>query len=692
MKFRKIHRSSTYLIGFKIIQKITVILLLAGTLPFLTCDKNQTKNSQTQQQLSRDSRMKWWREARFGMFIHWGLYSVPAGFWNGERYGGNAEWIMNKAQIPIKDYEKLAKQFNPTKYDPDEWVQLAKEAGMKYLIITSKHHDGFCLWDSKETEYDVIDATPYQDDLLKKLADACKRHGMTLGFYHSILDWHHPDYLPRRPWDTRSIENADFNRYIDYMKVQLTELLNNYPEIAVIWFDGGWEHGAEEYRAQEIVDYLHSIKPDLIINDRFALPMDFATPEQRIPKDQIPNRDWETCMTMNGTWGFHKDDHNWKTSKDLIRKLIDIASKGGNFLLNVGPTAEGIIPKESVHTLKEIGRWMKINGASIYGTKTSPFLATPWGRSTIKSQYQFKNILYLHVFDWPTDGFLKVPGLGSRPIKIYVLNQPEDSLFYHREKGQVVVDMSSVSPDKIATVIVMEFRHEVVTYHPPSFRVPSNIFINTLEVELTTPSTQLDIHFTLDGSNPTEKSERYFEPIKLARNVTVKARSFYNGNPVSDIVEDTFQKVVPNPAIKIDEVGTGIFYEYYEGNWDQIPDFDELSPVETGICEEINLEKRNKQENFGFRFSGYFDVEEDEVYKSALISDDGSNLFIDDELVIDNDGLHSSLEKFGEIALAKGMHKIKVNYFNKLGGKKLELKMGEIRKELELIPLANLFH
>ena len=232
----------------KFIQKIFIFLLIISSIPTFFFTKNSEMNFQTQ--LDQNARMEWWREARFGMFIHWGVYSVPAGFWNGKRVNGYAEWIMNKAQIPIEDYEKLAGQFNPIKYNPDEWVRLAKEAGMKYIIITSKHHDGFCLWDSKETKYDVIDASPYQKDLLKQLADACKRHDMKLGFYHSILDWHHPDYLPRRLWDKRSIETTDFNRYIDYMKAQLTELLTNYPDISVIWFDGGWEHGAEEYRAQ----------------------------------------------------------------------------------------------------------------------------------------------------------------------------------------------------------------------------------------------------------------------------------------------------------------------------------------------------------------------------------------------------------------------------------------------------------
>ncbi|MFH1999395.1 MAG: alpha-L-fucosidase, partial [Planctomycetota bacterium] len=326
-----------------------------------------------------DPRLDWWREARFGMFIHWGLYAIPAGEWNGET--NHAEWIRTTARIPIEEYDQFVDQFNPVQFDADEWVRIAREAGMKYIVITSKHHDGFCLFDSKYTDYDVM-STPFKRDIMKELADACHRQGMPICWYHSIMDWHHPDYLPRREWETRSAEGADFDRYVTYMKNQLGELVGRYGKIGVLWFDGEWEGTWEHEHGAALYDYVRGLQPDIIINNRVDKGRegmegmnksgkyrgDFGTPEQQIPATGLPGVDWETCMTLNGHWGYNKNDHDWKSAKDLIRKLADIASKGGNFLLNVGPTAEGLIPQPSVEPLQAMGAWMKQNGEAIYGT------------------------------------------------------------------------------------------------------------------------------------------------------------------------------------------------------------------------------------------------------------------------------------------------------------------------------------
>jgi len=410
----------------------------------------------------RDARMKWWREARFGMFIHWGLYAIPAGEWNGQKVGGAGEWIMYSGQIQPDEYEKLAPQFNPVKFNARQWVRIAKAAGMKYIVITSKHHDGFCLWDSAETDYDVIDATPFGRDILKELADECHRQGLKMCFYHSILDWHHPDYLPRgegspRPWDKRPTEGADLNRYIDHMKAQLRELLTKYGEIGVIWFDGGWEHSPEELRSEEVVSMMREAHPSLIINNRIQIPQDFDTPEQQIPATGIPGRDWETCMTMNDTWGYRKDDRNWKSTEDLIRKLADIASKGGNFLLNVGPTSEGLIPAASVERLAQMGAWLQKNGESVYDTTASPFKALPWGRCT-----QRPGKLYLHVFEWP-NGLLQVPGLKTPVKKAYLLaDRKRTPLAVTPYPDFVGITLPVQAPDPVDTVVVLEVDGEVV--------------------------------------------------------------------------------------------------------------------------------------------------------------------------------------------------------------------------------------
>ncbi|MDR8392717.1 alpha-L-fucosidase [Aliifodinibius sp. S!AR15-10] len=332
-----------------------------------------------------DQRMEWWRDATFGMFIHWGPYAVPAGVYNGKNIEGIGEWIMDRAEIPVEEYEQYARQFNPVKYDAEEWVKTAKDAGMKYIIITSKHHDGFGLWDSEVSDYDAVDFAAIQKDLLAELKKACEKHDMKLGFYYSIMDWHHPNaQAPHYPdYNTDEKENPNFDQYVEnYLKPQVRELVNKF-DPAVLWFDGEWipewthDHGVEMYTM------LRQMKPDLIINNRVDVGRqgmqgmnkeggqfvgDFGTPEQEI-LESTSDFDWEACMTMNDTWGYKKNDDNWKSAETLIHNLVDVAAKGGNYLLNVGPTAEGLIPQASVERLAAMGDWMAVNGEAIYETE-----------------------------------------------------------------------------------------------------------------------------------------------------------------------------------------------------------------------------------------------------------------------------------------------------------------------------------
>jgi len=400
-----------------------------------------------------EARTKWWREAKFGMFIHWGIYAVPADCTTRDGRKSIAEWYLSNKQMQVKDYEKFAAQFNPVKFNARKWVATAKQAGMKYIVITSKHHDGFCMFDSKLTDYCITKATPFKRDPMKELAAECRRQGLKLCFYHSIMDWHHPDYLPRRPWEqnVRPAAGADLNRYIDYMKGQLRELLTNYGPIGVLWFDGGWEHNATELRSQEVNSMIRSLQPSIIINDRNHLPEDHSTPEQTIPAGALPGgRLWETCMTINDTWGYAKNDTNWKPAEDLIRKLCDIASKGGNFLLNVGPTAEGEFPPEIMERLAAIGRWMKVNSESIYGTTQSPFRKLSFdGRCTVKG-----NNLYLHVFRWPEEG-LTLRGLETPVVEARALNTRQRLTVTRSsdESGPVLSISKPKALDPAATVV-----------------------------------------------------------------------------------------------------------------------------------------------------------------------------------------------------------------------------------------------
>ena len=360
--------------------RLLFTLLCLVSLGFAQAQKDYLNESVQQ----KSERMEWWRDATFGMFIHWGPYAVPAGEYKGKDVNGVAEWIMHTGNIPINEYETYVKQFNPTQFNAKEWVRIAKDAGMKYIVITSKHHDGFSLWDSKVTNYDIIDDAPFKRDILKELSDACKEAGIQMCFYHSIMDWHQPDAESKKEYTHQNTVAPDFARYREtYLKPQLKELVEKY-DPAVLWFDGEWIPEWTEEQGRDLYNYLRNLKPNLIINNRVGKGRagmqgmnlyknaagDFGTPEQEI-LEGTSDTDWESCMTMNDSWGFKKADHNWKSSELLIHNLIDIAAKGGNYLLNVGPNAQGLIPVASVERLREMGEWMKINNEAIYATNST---------------------------------------------------------------------------------------------------------------------------------------------------------------------------------------------------------------------------------------------------------------------------------------------------------------------------------
>jgi len=438
------------------------ILLATGILALLfSCAPKQKEPVKDEAEVRQDERMKWWREARFGMFIHWGLYAEPAGEWKGERIPGISEWIMARAGIPVKEYEKLAENFNPVKYDADAWVKLAKQAGMKYIVITSKHHDGFAMFHSKASKYNIVDATPFDRDPLKELAEACEKHDIRLGFYYSqAQDWHEPggtyfNIEQGEPhWDKDMVREPLMN-YINGKAVpQVKEILENYGGLDILWWDtprGMTEEAAKALQA--VADEY----PDMLTNNRLYRPWpgDFSTPEQHVPPTGL-DYDWEVCMTMNTSWGYKWYDNNWKSSESLIKMLVDIASKGGNLLLNVGPTAEGLIPDSSVVRLKEIGRWMQVNSESIYGTSASPFFKLPWGRCTMKETRNGTN-LYLHVFNWPEE-ILKVPGLKAKVSDVVLLSNPKQKFAWKYEDGDVLILTPPVTFDPVNTVIVMKLR------------------------------------------------------------------------------------------------------------------------------------------------------------------------------------------------------------------------------------------
>ena len=397
---------------------------------------------------------EWFQDAKFGMFIHWGVYSVL----------GDGEWVMNTQRIDKQTYQKLPGFFNPVNYDPKEWVALAKAAGMKYITITSKHHDGFAMFDSKLTDWDITDRTPYKKDVLKMLADECKKVGIKLFFYHSQLDWYQENYFPRgntgqtagRP------DRGDWYKYLDFMDGQLTELLTNYGEVGGIWFDGHWDKKDSDWRLDKTYGLIHSLQPGCMVGSNHHLTPfpgeDFQMFEKDLPgqkttgfnqEQTIGQLPLETCETMNNSWGFNLQDKNYKSAKNLIQYIVKGAGYNSNFLLNVGPMPDGKIQPEFVTTLKEIGAWMNKNGETIYGTRGGPVSPRSWGVTTQKG-----NKVYVHILN-PEDNNILIPDFGKK-IKSITTYKSVAKIKYKQDSFGIVITVPEEMIDETDTILVIE--------------------------------------------------------------------------------------------------------------------------------------------------------------------------------------------------------------------------------------------
>lgn len=522
-------------------KKYRFVLILLLLTQFLFAQNPESAAEKTQ-------RMTWWKDAKFGLFIHWGIYAVAAGEYNGQKNYG--EWLMYEAKIPKPEYEKFAPQFNPVKFDAEAWVRMAKNAGMKYIVITSKHHDGFCLFDSKVSDYDIMDRTPFKRDPLRELADACRKHGLKLCFYHSIMDWHHP-----------KATGADFPEYREkYLLPQLRELLTNYGDIGVLWFDGEWIDEWTEEQGKALYNYVRGLQPGIIINNRVGKGRngmqgmspeeaagDFGTPEQEILEEKSA-LDWESCMTMNDHWGYNKHDKNFKSTEELIWNIADITAKGGNFLLNVGPTAEGLFPSESIERLSEIGEWMAVNSEAVYASK-------PWTHWK-----EGENIRYATGANGSVYVFIRKGSDAEMVLKkirpeagssIALLGSTHPVPWRQTPDGvSLRLPTGSAHPypsGKIWPLVLrMQGAPESVTAAPmigseKDQRRKNTVFTNRTTVLISAEPGAV-IHYTTDGSAPTSNSPKYTAPIALSASKTVKAIARTPGKMSSEIAQLHYEK------------------------------------------------------------------------------------------------------------------------------------------------------
>lgn len=397
---------------------------------------------------------KKFRDAKFGLFIHWGVYSVL----------GDGEWVMNRRQIPVAAYEPLTLRFNPTKFDAAEWVALAKAAGMNYVTVTSKHHDGFAMFDSKLTDWDVVDRTPYRKDVIRQLTDECRRQGLGLFFYYSQLDWHHTDYFPRGSTGKTAErpEAGDWNRYLDFMDGQLRELLTNYGRVSGVWFDGMWDRPEAEWRLGRTYALIHGLQPQALVgSNHHKRPYpgeDFQMFEKDLPgrntagfnQTEVSALPLETCETMNDSWGYNASDRKFKSTRELVHYLVRAAGNDANFLLNVGPRPDGTIQPEFVERLREVGAWLRRNGESIYGTRGGPVPPQGWGATTVKGDR-----VYVHVLERPGDT-LTLPRLPGRVVSARLLGG--GLLKYDTTGSGVVLQLPERGADELDTVIVLQLR------------------------------------------------------------------------------------------------------------------------------------------------------------------------------------------------------------------------------------------
>lgn len=682
------------------------------------------------QSLDKKPIPEWYKNAKFGIFIHWGVYSVPAF----SKVGGYAEWYQHKLrsnpQSPTARYQRevygnqnyydLAKYFKAQLFDPDAWAQLFQKAGAKYVVLTSKHHDGFTLWPSKEADRDwgfpwnATEVGPHQD-LIRELFTALRKTDVKPGLYYSLYEWYNPLYL------------KDVNAFVEKHTIpQMKDLINNYRPY-LLWTDGGWDHSAETWQAQKFLAWLYNdsrMKDSIVTFDRWGSGVRFHhgmvyTPEYQ-PGLTFGGHYFEESQGMGYSYGYNRaeDISDYSSGRLFVLQLIDIVSRGGNFLLDIGPRADGKIPPVMQERLLHIGQWLAINGEAIYGTRSWK-VNCQWssGKQDYKARenetlllkqtvdpepgYAVKEIFFTHKGN---NLYCILPQYPDKKLVIKNINLPAsaeitflaagEKLNWENKGSNIEIHIPPFDQDKIKVTDA----YVIKIANAPGF--VSNLEIKTTYktftanpvVSINTQTPGAAIHYTLDGGMPTMQSPLYTEPFSLRNTATVKAIAFKKGWISSRMDSALAKKYEWHGAMKITKFEKGIRYRYYEPEKPSLETIKNNDVVKEGIIPVFSLENKIRKDKYAFYFSGYIKIDKSAVYTFYTTSDDGSDLWIDGEKVVDNGGPHGALEKSGKIALKRGIHSIKVRYFDGGGGNSLDVEMKKDGGSKKAIPADILFH
>ena len=623
--------------------------------------------------LDRRQNPQWFGDAKFGIFIHWGLYSVPSY----GRKGSYAEWYWSGLENPQShtrkfhtdtygddfQYQDFADDFKAELFDPAEWADIFARAGARYVVLTSKHHEGFCLWPSAESwNWNSVDCGPHRD-LCGDLIEAVRARGIKMGFYYSLYEWFNPLY------------KSDVNAYIDQrMLPQLKDLVTRYqPDI--VWGDGEWDHPSETWRSEEFLAWLYNDAPnknEVVVNDRWGGDTRFRhggfysteyDPE-RAEELLHGGHDWEECRGIGASFGYNRNENidNYRSVKELLHILINMVSHGGNLLLDIGPTADGRIPVIMQQRLLGMGEWLEVNGEAIYETR-------PWRFAVDGETVRYTSrgdTVYAISLQWPGEALTLENARAQKGSTITLLGYDEPLKWEQSAKGLVIHMPERINPDEIASEAYTFRLQSQPAVADPAISPSGGVFSDdtpVFNVTLHTETEGAEIRYTLDGSDPTSKSKRYRGGMKVDKEQVVRARAFKRNMLDSREVSAAFQ--MPLEPVAAVTTKSGVTYRYFEddsGERANASDFDHLDPSKDGISEAFSIAERRRDENVAFQFRGLIEIPSDGLYTFYTESDDGSALSINDRLVVDNDGPHGMQEKSGSVPLRKGKYGIKVTY------------------------------